>query len=851
MRRILSAVVGFCFIGLMTSAVGVAQTSEISTDLLIVGGTESGCAAAIQAARMGVRSITLVNDIDWLGGQFSAEGLVAIDENRGPAGYGHGVPFPRSGIFAELMLLIEAQNERKYGVPRPGNTRVITTCLPVDAQQVFRELLQPYLDSGQVTLLSHFIPEQAILSESGSRITGVRFRSTRPSEAELIVHGRLTIDASDWGDVIQLSGAAFEFGPDLKSKYDEPLAPHSREDYPATDMNPITYCMVLKESGSPQLITRRSGFDRRNFDQLPYPADPSWIYESRRLVDSRQLASSAAGDAVLLCFPAFDYPLDVLPLTVVEALEASATGASQLNIVQMTRQQRQIVFDDAKRRALDYLYYLQSITETPSAKPELTFRHLELTNEFGTPDRLPPKPYIRESLRLKAMYQLRQQDTLGVGGDARNYAVSMVHDPIACWQFEYDFHPTRRRFLDDDPAGPWHPTFRTLRTWGPPYSGRAQFPLRCVIPQYMNGLLGAQKNLGYSSIVSSAVRLHDQSVAIGQGVGAVAAVSLERDCDPRSLPWDSEALRDLWTGLLTSGEIPQTLWPFRDLEPQHRNFVAINQLAVRQLIPLAPNEIEIHADAPANDEWQTRLAQHLQQKGISDLSPVKTNPAITRGEFLEQLWTRIHSSVDPPFTRQSPDDADADGIPDNDDPLPLLDGRESWQDWQPPPESDGLPDRELLSIQPAIRFNFSGPQITVPGFTADQGLPFDGTRTYGWQRSIAHHHRQRGRFPELLRDTFLFTRTHDTWEAVVMNGAYRVTVCVGDAGHEQTGQNVTVEGHPLVRDIITPAGQFHEATCRIDVEDGRLTIEIGRPGFTTNTCLNWLIAVPESAIDQQ
>ena len=41
---------------------------DMSTDILIVGGTESGWAAAIQAARMGCKSITVVHDGPWLGG---------------------------------------------------------------------------------------------------------------------------------------------------------------------------------------------------------------------------------------------------------------------------------------------------------------------------------------------------------------------------------------------------------------------------------------------------------------------------------------------------------------------------------------------------------------------------------------------------------------------------------------------------------------------------------------------------------------------------------------------------------------------------------------------------------------
>jgi tRNA U34 5-carboxymethylaminomethyl modifying enzyme MnmG/GidA len=50
----------------------------MEADLLIVGGDESGCAAAVQAARLGVDRIVLVNDIDWLGGQFCTQGIGPI-----------------------------------------------------------------------------------------------------------------------------------------------------------------------------------------------------------------------------------------------------------------------------------------------------------------------------------------------------------------------------------------------------------------------------------------------------------------------------------------------------------------------------------------------------------------------------------------------------------------------------------------------------------------------------------------------------------------------------------------------------------------------------------------------------
>ena len=95
--------------------------------------------------------------------------------------------------------------------------------------------------------------------------------------------------------------------------------------------------------------------------------------------------------------------------------------------------------------------------------------------------------------------------------------------------------------------------------------------------------------------------------------------------------------------------------------------------------------------------------------------------------------------------------------------------------------------------------------------------------------------------PEVIRDTFLFTRSHDVWEYKLPDGNYRVTVCVGDSDHEQLGQNVTVEGQTLMENQNTESGMFHEAVTTVAINDGRLTMEIGRPGSKTNTCVNWLL----------
>jgi FAD dependent oxidoreductase len=789
---ILLTVVAVCLSGTRT----VAAEKTLQADLLIVGGGESGCAAAVQAARMGVKRIVLVNDIDWLGGQFSAESVVAIDENTHTTGIRHEQPVPRHGLFKEVITRIERRNKQRYGVARPGNTRVITTCRPADAAAAFESLLKSYVKTGQLRMIRHAWPVAAKVE--GKALEAVRFRSTKAGKTEFTVRAKLTIDASDWGDVIKLAGAEYEFGPDLERKYGEPEAPTSRPTYPLTDINPITYCMVLVETDKYEPIPKPAHYDARNYRTHRWPKDPLWLYASRRVVDHYHFRQIKHPDVVLICFPAIDYPLDWLPQRVVKALEADERGASKKNIVQMTRRQRQIIFDDAKQYSLGFLHYLQTEVHEGMKDKTHSFRRFRLTREFGTPDRMPPKPYVRESLRLKAMHMMRQQDMLGWRKNSRYYANVMYPDAIAVWQFEFDFHPTKREFLDNgDPAGPWRGGFRPLRNWGPPYSGRATFPLRSLIPAKVDGLLGAQHNLGFSSIVSSAVRLHDQSMAVGQGAGAVAAVALKNGVPPRKIPFDRSLLTQVQSGLCLrhGGGEPAMLWPFRDVPPDHPAFAAINLLAVRRCLPLGPTDVNFQPDKPADKTWKHQVVElSLKTKLAGKRKPAIPTGKLTRAEFASRWWEAIRKLPDRPFPRKSPTNADVDGVPDASDPLPFTPGTSSWPSAKLPIDRDGLPEALLQKFRVLKQFNFTGRKSpAVTGFINDNGEMFDAERGYGWDRDLTANHLRRGQVPEAIRDTFLFTRGFDRWRCRLPNGHYLVTVCIGDSGHEQVAQRVTVQ----------------------------------------------------------
>jgi len=217
---------------------------------------------------------------------------------------------------------------------------------------------------------------------------------------------------------------------------------------------------------------------------------------------------------------------------------------------------------------------------------------------------------------------------------------------------------------------------------------------------------------------------------------------------------------------------------------------------------------------------------------------------LTRAQFAVAWWKQLSRLPVRPFPRLAPEDADRDGIPDRDDPLPFTASDRTWPEEKPmklSPDHDGLVDPPPSGKA----FNFTGRGArAVKGFLSDHGLPFDPKRGFGWTRDISANHRRRNVFPETLRDTFLFTRTSDTWECELPEGDYEIRVCIGDAGHEQPGQWVSAEGQPLLQDVYTEAGCFQEHSARVHVGDGRLTVRIGRGRPGANTCLNWITIRP-------
>lgn len=637
------------FLVLTLTASLCSRAETIDTDLLIVGGNESACAAAVQASRLGVQRIVLVDDIDWLGGQFSAEGVGVVDEWTTVGG--KRTDFPRSGLFREVAQHIEETNRRKFGTPAPGNSFCgRLTIEPADAEGIFEQLLAA--ESAHVRIERGWEP--SAVQVSSQRVTGVTF--TRGSD-QLQVTARLTIDASDWGDVIRLSGAAWSAGPDSKARFDEPSAPEAIDESNRREMNPLTYCVTLRDSGRESLTPEPTGYDVRryfgstsatvaDFKALGWPkgtlmmnvppfadtthaagpySPPVNVYTHRRLVDARHLGFPVGTEKTFLNWPTQDFPLDRWPKAVADALDATEPGASQKNLVALSPAQRRIVFADAKQHTLGFFHYLQTVN------PE--FRRLELTDEFGTPDRLPPKPYVREGLRLEAITMLREQD-IRTAHEEPHWAKLMPSDGIFGFQFNIDFHPTRRVFLHDDPAGPWATIHTATRNWST-HTDRTMFPLSGLVPVERDGLLGASKNIGVSSVVQSALRLHGQMMLCGQASATVAWEALRVGIQPRAVARDPMRVRVVQRALAKSGVL---IWPFHDLDPAADYFEAVNLLTVQGILEPDADSVNFQPDKVATAE---EIAGVLSRAKLPNLPGRDAAQPITRAELAKAVWAAL------------------------------------------------------------------------------------------------------------------------------------------------------------------------------------------------------------------
>jgi len=258
------------------------------------------------------------------------------------------------------------------------------------------------------------------------------------------------------------------------------------------------------------------------------PVNPKGLWIYRRIADGRNFVEGTyPGDICLVNWPQNDYWLGNL-------CEVSEADAAK----HLAR---------AKQLSLSLLYWLQ--TEAPRPDGGTGWKGLRLRPDIvGTEDGLAKYPYIRESRRVRAEFTVLEQH---VGTDARmklagkaqrDVTAEAFADSVGIGSYRIDLHPS---------------------TGGDNYidvgSLPFQIPLGALIPQRVENLLPACKNIGTTHITNGCYRLHPVEWNIGEAVGALIAYCLKSRHVPREVRAKKSLLAQFQNLLRTDGV--EIAWP--------------------------------------------------------------------------------------------------------------------------------------------------------------------------------------------------------------------------------------------------------------------------------------------------
>ena len=473
---------------------------DLSCDIAVIGGGVGGCAAALAAARNGMRVI-LTEETDWVGGQLTSQ-AVPPDEHAWIESFG------ATRTYREYRDRVRDYYRRNYPLTEaarrrhdlnPGNGRVSRlTHEPRVSLAVLEEMLAPFVSEGRVTVLTRHRPVAADATGDFVRAVTVRDPDTG---RERTIAAPYFLDATEQGDLLPLARGEYATGSESAREKGEPHAPAGAR--PA-NIQAFTYCFAMDyRPGEDHTIDRPAEYQFwRDYVPRLTPAWPGkllswtvgdpielaprthafdpeyeghhadgglWLY--RRIADRRNfMPGTYDSDICLVNWPQNDYWLG--------------------NICDVSEAEAERHRNRARQLSLSLLYWMQK--EAPRADGGAGWPGLRLRPDItGTADGLAKFPYIRESRRIRAEFTVLEQH---VGTDARRKLTGKTGDDVAAAHFEDSVGVGSYR-IDLHPAsgGENYIDISSL-----PF----EIPMGALVPRRVENLLAAAKNLGVTHITN-------------------------------------------------------------------------------------------------------------------------------------------------------------------------------------------------------------------------------------------------------------------------------------------------------------------------------------------------------------
>jgi hypothetical protein len=540
----------------MPAATPVAG-QELHADILVLGGGLGGVSATLAAARLG-KNVILVEELDWLGGQLTAQG-VPPDEHPWIESLSASASYAalRQGIrdyYRRHLPLTDAARHRVWLNPGQGN--VSSLCHePWVAVRVIDELLAPHVAAGRVTVLRQH--RLVSVQSDGDRLRAVQLQDLVEQQPRFI-SAALFIDATELGDVLALAGVEHVFGAESQAQTQEL---HALDVADPLDQQALTWCFAADYlPGEDHTIAQPNDYARFRTLQLDCWPGPqfSWtlsdfvthqprlrplfagptdtesmydLWHARRIAYRAHFEPGAyPSDITLGNWPQMDY------------WEQPVVGVSP--------QAQSLALAQARQFSLAFFYWMQ--TEAPRRDGGDGYRGLRLRGDvLGTADGLAKQAYYREGRRIQAEFTVLEQH-IGVQARPGQERAERFADSVGIGAYRIDLHPsTRGRNTVDIDSFPF------------------QIPLGALLPVRVHNLLPACKNIGTTRITNGAYREHATEWSIGEASGTLAAFALARQVPPRAVRADAALLGDFQRTLERQGVL--LAWPhFGALTPTHR-----------------------------------------------------------------------------------------------------------------------------------------------------------------------------------------------------------------------------------------------------------------------------------------
>lgn len=542
-------------------------TERYSADVLVIGGTTSGTAAGIAAARMGAKVI-VVEDTPMLGGMLTAQGVGATDGNYEL----------HTGIWKEFQDSVFAA----YGGPAAVQTGWVSEILfePHVADRIFKNIMAR--EQGASVFYGWHVDK---VYKKGDVVTGARFESH--DGRRMKVDAKVTIDATDTGDALPLSGTEYRVGMDAKSETGEEQAFDSANSI----IQDLTLVGILKDYGpdADMTIPMPEGYDPAEFDGYNITSDGRVLEPIDVLWYGRM-----PGGKYMLNWPG-EHGNDIY-------LEAG----------DLPYHEREQMLMAARQKTLRFIYYIQTVMGYPNLGIA--------DDEFQTADGLAYFPYFREGRRLKGVVTMTLKDI------ESRYDNNLYRTGVSIGNYPVDHHHCQCPYIVESPM-PKVPSF-------------------CVgagvmIPAVTDGLVVSDKAISVTNLANGSTRLQPVVMATGQAAGTLAALAAKNGCQPREVP-----VRSLQQSLLDQRCYLQPLF---DVDFDDPDFEAIQHIASTGIMKLTgvpfdwANRTYFYPDSIASVE---EVSKGLTDMQLSD-SALTASPEFQQPLTRRQMAVLLDSLLNP------------------------------------------------------------------------------------------------------------------------------------------------------------------------------------------------------------